>query len=312
MPLRAQIALAFTAVYLIWGSTYLAIRFVIETLPPFFMAGTRFIVAGVILYVLMIWRGSSKPTLKQWGTAAVVGGLMLMGGHGAVVWAEQWMPSGLASLLISTVPLWMAFLGWLSTRRRPNAKVIVGLVIGFAGVVLLIGSVEASSGTGISLIGGIVVVTGALLWASGSLYSRSAQLPSPSLLATAMEMTTGGIVLSIASLATGEWMNIHLDHVSLRSAFSWIYLVVFGSLIGYTCYMWLLKATTTERVSTYAYVNPVVALFLGWALADETLTVQNMLAAGIILASVTIITTYGLKQDSKENSKQQMTKSNAT
>lgn len=286
---------AFAAVYLIWGSTYLAIRFVVETLPPFFMAGTRFVIAGVFLYALMRWRGASKPTLPQWSSVAVIGGLMLMGGHGAVVWAEQWMPSGLTSLLISTVPLWMAFLNWLSTKSRPNTKVICGLTLGFLGVGLLIGGLETSSESHVTFIGGAVVVVGALLWASGSLYSRSARLPSSQLLGTAMEMVAGGIILLLASLATGEWMRLRLDQVSLRSTVSWVYLIVFGSLIGFTCYMWLLRATTIERVSTYAYVNPVVAILLGWALANETLSLQNILAATIILTSVAVITMYGTK-----------------
>jgi drug/metabolite transporter (DMT)-like permease len=301
ISLRAQVAAAFAAVYIIWGSTYLAIRFVIETLPPFFMAGTRFVIAGVVLYILVRVRGASKATLPQWRSAAVVGGLMLMGGHGAVVWSEQWVPSGLASLLIACVPLWFALLIWLYYRTRPSSGVVAGLILGFAGVGLLVGRVGALGGSQVDIVGAAVIVTGALLWASGSLYSRSARLPSSQLLATAMEMIVGGILLLLASLATGEWMRVRLDQVSLRSTLSWVYLIVFGSLIGFTCYMWLLKVATTEHVSTYAYVNPVVALFLGWALASETLTAQDMVAAAIILASVAVITKYGVQHSSREH-----------
>ena len=295
-------AAAFAAVYLIWGSTYLAIRFVVETLPPFFMAGTRFIVAGAVLYLVMRLRGAQRPTKIHWRSVALIGGLMLMGGHGAVVWAEQWIPSGLTSLLIATVPLWMALLNWITTREKLNNKTVAGLVLGFAGVGLLLGDVTTMGEEHVTFIIGITVVLGALLWASGSLYSRSAKLPSPPLLATAMEMIAGGLVLLSASLVTGEWMRVRLDQVSLLSAVSWVYLVMFGSLIGFTCYMYLLKATTVERVSTYAYVNPVVALFLGMTLAEEPLSLQNLLAAAIILASVAIITLYGTRQTAgKEN-----------
>lgn len=293
-------AAAFAAVYLIWGSTYLAIRFVIETLPPFFMAGTRFVVAGVVLYLIMRLRGAQRPSAIHWRSVALIGGLMLMGGHGAVVWAEQWIPSGLTSLLIATVPLWMALLNWITTREKLNKMTVAGLILGFAGVGLLIGDVTTMGEGHVTFIIGITVVLGALLWASGSLYSRSAKLPSPPLLATAMEMIAGGLVLLLASLVTGEWMRVRIDQISLLSAVSWVYLVTFGSLIGFTCYMYLLKATTVERVSTYAYVNPVVALFLGMTLADEPLSLQNLLAAAIILASVAIITICGTRQTTRE------------
>lgn len=299
--LRFQVAAAFAAVYLIWGSTYLAIRFVIETLPPFFMAGTRFLISGVILYALMRLRRSSKPTLQHWSAAALVGGLMLMGGHGAVVWAEQWVPSGLTSLLIATVPLWMVLLNWFGTRKKPNVRVVVGLILGMVGVALLVESIGSPAGDHTTLIGSAVIVSGAFLWASGSLYSRS-KLPS-SLLTTGMEMIVGGILLLTASFVTGEWLNIRLFQVSLRSAFSWIYLIIFGSLIGFTSYMWLLKTVDPERVSTYAYVNPVVALFLGWALANEVPSVQSMVAAGIILMAVFVITTYGTDQKGREETR---------
>jgi len=266
------------------------------------MAGTRFIVAGAVLYLVMRLRGAQRPTKIHWRSVALIGGLMLMGGHGAVVWAEQWIPSGLTSLLIATVPLWMALLNWITTREKLNNKTVAGLVLGFAGVGLLLGDVTTMGEEHVTFIIGITVVLGALLWASGSLYSRSAKLPSPPLLATAMEMIAGGLVLLSASLVTGEWMRVRLDQVSLLSAVSWVYLVMFGSLIGFTCYMYLLKATTVERVSTYAYVNPVVALFLGMTLAEEPLSLQNLLAAAIILASVAIITLYGTRQTAgKEN-----------
>jgi len=275
--LRFQIAAAFAAVYLIWGSTYLAIRFVIETLPPFFMAGTRFLVAGLFLYVLARWRSNSQASISHWGTAFVVGGFMLLGGHGAVVLAEQWIPSGLTSLLIATVPLWMGLIDWLRCGSKLDIKVAGGLVLGFAGVVLLIGSMEMLGGSYIDIIGAAIVVFGSFLWANGSLYSRSAKMPSSPFLATAMEMIAGGLLLLLASLITGEPGRVRLDLVSARSAIAWLYLIVFGSLIAFTSYTWLLKKTTTAKVSTYAYVNPVVAMFLGWALAGSHLQFRTCL-----------------------------------
>jgi drug/metabolite transporter (DMT)-like permease len=294
--LKAKIAAAFAAVYLIWGSTYLAIRFAIETMPPFFMAGTRFVLAGLILYVWTRMRGSSQTTLAHWRSAVIVGGLMLLGGHGAVVWAEQWVPSGLVSLLISTVPLWMVCMDWLQHGSQPDFRIAVGLILGFVGIILLVTSLE-NLGTGyIDIIGALVVVFGAFLWASGSLYSRSIRLPVSPLLMTALQMIAGGLLLLVASLVTGEWTRVQLDQVSTRSLFSWVYLVVFGALIAFTSYVWLLKVSTPARVSTYAYVNPIVALFLGWVLADETPTFMNILAAAIILGSVVIITTHRPKR----------------
>jgi drug/metabolite transporter (DMT)-like permease len=285
-------ASAFLAVYLIWGSTYLAIRVVEETLPPFFMAGMRFVIAGLILYAWVKLRGGApKESKSQWGSAFVVGGLMLLGGHGAVVWAEQWVPSGLVSLLVATVPLWMAFSHWLQGGSKPSLRVAGGLVLGFVGVALLVGGLENLGNANIGLIGGVVVVFGTFLWANGSLYSRSGKLPFSPLLATAMEMTAGGTLLLVASFVTGEWMRVKLDLVSMRSLVALIYLVVFGSLVAFTCYIWLLKTCSPSRVSTYAYVNPIVAMLLGWALANEPITTWNVVAAVIILASVVVITT---------------------
>lgn len=296
MNLRIKVALAFLAVYLIWGSTYLAIRVAIETIPPFLMAGTRFVVAGLILYVLSTLRSSGSPSLSHWNRAFVIGGLMLLGGHGAVVWAEQWIPSGLVSLLVATMPLWMALMEWLHGGVKPNGRVAGGLFLGFAGVVLLVGGVEALGESQVDFAGAILVVFGAFLWANGSLFSRSAKLPSSQLLATAMEMIAGGLLLLLASLLAGEWNRVRLDLVSMRSIVAWIYLVVFGALVGFTCYIWLLKVTASARVSTYAYVNPIVAMFLGWALVNEPITLRNVFAAVIILSSVVVITTYRARE----------------
>lgn len=221
---------------------------------------------------------------------------MLLGGHGAVVWAEQWVPSGLVSLLIATVPLWMVFVDWLRGGSQPSVRIAAGLILGFAGIVLLVGGLESLGESQVDLVGAAIIIFGAFLWANGSLYSRSARLPSSPLLAAAMQMMAGGLLLLLASLVTGEWLRIRLDLISARSLFSWVYLIIFGSLVAFTSYIWLLKATSPAKVSTYAYVNPVVAMILGWTLAEEPLTVRNILAAAIVLTAVILITTYQTKK----------------
>lgn len=293
--LKARIAAAFLAIYIIWGSTYLAIRFVIETIPPFFMAGTRFIIAGLILYAFARIRGSQQETRTHWRNALIISGLMLLGGHGAVIWAEQWIPSGLTSLLIATVPLWMVLLDSIHKRAKPGLAVSGALTLGFAGVALMVGGIDAFGGSQVDIAGAAILVFGAFLWANGSLYSRSANLPSSQLLATSLQMAAGGFLLLITSFALGEYDKVRLDQISERSLFSWLYLIVFGALVAFTCYIWLLKVSTPARVSTYAYVNPVVAMILGATLAGETLTLQNVMAAVIILTSVAITTTYDKK-----------------
>ena len=297
---RSQVVLAFAAVYLIWGSTYLAIRFVIESIPPFFMASTRFLIAGGILFALTRLQGSEKPSLVHWRSAFIVGGLMLVGGHGAVVWAEQWLPSGLTSLLIATVPCWMVSLDSIRTKEKPVARVAVGLMIGFVGIILLVGRAGDFGASQIDVLGSGIVVLGALFWASGSLYSRSAKFPSSQLAATALEMLAGGTLLLLVSGLTGEISRIDLAHISVLSFSSWLYLIFFGSLIGFTSYIWLLKKVNSARVSTYAYVNPIVAMFLGWTLANETLTLQSGIAAATILVSVILITSHHKKETSKK------------
>jgi len=318
---RASIVLAFTAIYLVWGSTYLAIRFALETLPPFLMVGVRFLMAGGILFTWAWLRGElrRKPhevlqvtspatgprsplSFVTWRAAFVAGGLLLLGGNGGVVWAEYLgLPSGLAALIVSTVPLWVVVLEWLGPRSvrtgRPGRPVAVGVLLGLAGVVLLLGpkgfahSAEGAEG-GALLLGGAIVVAASLSWAYGSVISRRLPLPSSPLLATAMEMLAGGVLLTLAGFATGEWGRVAWEQVSTKSLLALGYLVVFGSLVAFTAYVWLLKVVPTSKVATYAYVNPVVALFLGWGLAAEPLTARTLMAAAVILGAVVLITTF--------------------
>ena len=289
-PKRWQIVTAFATVYVLWGSTYLGIRLAVDTIPPFSMAGSRAIAAGAILYAR--WRGAAKPEFAHWRGAAIVGGLLLLGGNGLLSWAQQRVPSGVSALVIGSVPLWMILLEWLWHRGpRPTLGIVSGLIVGFAGLGFLVGPGRRSSGAVINLSDAAVLLLAAFLWAAGSLYSRRARLPSSQLQAAAMEMLTGGALLMLAGGVTGEWIRFAPAHVSAHSWVAWIYLVTFGSLIGFTAYVWLLQVASPAHVSTYAYVNPVVAVFLGWALAGEQVTSRTLLAAAAIILAVIITVT---------------------
>lgn len=292
--------LAFLAVYVLWGSTYLAIRFAIETVPPFVMAGARFVVAGAILYAWMRWRGASAPRPSHWRGATVVGGLLLLMGNGGVVWAEQRVASGLAAVLIAVVPFWMVLFDWLhADGTRPGLAVLLGLVAGFAGVALLIVPGEFAGAGHVDPLGAAALLFASVSWATGSLYSRRAPQPASLLLAAAMQMLVGGALLLAAGTVTGEWARLDLGAVSVRSVLSMGYLVLFGSIVGFSCYTWLLKATTPARVATYAYVNPAVAMLLGWGLGGEPLSSRALLAVAVIVGAVVVITTARARRGSR-------------
>jgi len=285
-------AAAFAAVYVIWGSTYLAIRFGVETIPPFMMAGTRFIFSGMLLYLWARARGAPRPTLKEWRSASIVGILLLFVGNGGVTWAEQRVPSGIASLFAATVPLWIVTLDWAwHGAERPRPRVIIGLVLGVAGVLLLIGPDQLFGQSRIDLTGAGVLLVAAVAWASGSLYSRKAALPSSPLLGTAMEMLVGAAALYLTSAASGELSKFHPLAVSSRSWLAVGYLSIFGSIVGFSAYIWLLRVAHASRVSTYAFVNPVIAIFLGWSLASEAFTFTMLLSAAVIILAVVLIIT---------------------
>jgi drug/metabolite transporter (DMT)-like permease len=290
---RLRIALAFLSIYTIWGSTYLAIRFAIETFPPFLMAAIRFLIAGGVLYGWMRLRGASRPTRANWKAATIIGGFLLLGGNGGVTNAELVIPSGLAAVLITIVPIWMALLELLRRDRIvPTPQVVLGLILGFAGVVLLVGPGDLAGGSGLNPLWAGVLILSSLSWAIGSVYSRKASLPTAPLLGSGMEMLAGGVLLLVASLVSQEWVGFQPSNVSLLSFVSFLYLIVFGSLIAFSAYVWLLTKTTTARVSTYAYVNPVVAVLLGYFLGGEQLTLRTLLASSIIVIAVVVITTY--------------------
>ena len=289
---RVKVVVALGALYFIWGSTYLAIRFAIESLPPFLMASSRFILAGLFLYALARWRGAPRPSGALWKTAALSGGLMLLGGNGSVVWAEQYVPSGLVALLIATVPLWIVLQDWVwGEGGAPGAGVLFGIFWGLVGVALLVTGSEIGRAGPRDLLGGIFVLGGALSWAAGSLVARYGRRPDSASLGNGMQMLAGGLGLLLAGTVRGEWAHLDLDTVTWVSLAAVLYLLVFGSLVAFSSYIWLLRNTTPAVASTYAYVNPVVALLLGWALASEPLSLRTGVAAFIILTAVMVITT---------------------
>jgi drug/metabolite transporter (DMT)-like permease len=291
-PSRWQVAMAFAAVYIIWGSTYLGIRLAVESIPPFSMASARALIAGVLLYIWARGRGAARPERIHWREATIVGGFLLLGGNGLLSWAEQQVPSGVSALIIGSVPLWMVLLEWLwHSGPRPTMGLVSGLVVGFAGLGFLVAPGNLGDGGRINFSGAVALLLAAFLWAIGSLYSRRARLPSSQLLGAAMEMIAGGALLLMAGAVLGEWKHFAFARVTMHSAIAWIYLTTFGSLVGFTAYVWLLKATTTARVSTYAYVNPVVAVFLGWAVASEPIAPRMLFAALAIILAVVIIVT---------------------
>jgi drug/metabolite transporter (DMT)-like permease len=289
---RAQITAAFASIYVIWGSTYLAIRYADQTIPPFLMAGIRFLVSGGLLYAWARYRGAASPTRTHWRNAVIAGGFLLLGGNGAVVWAEQFVPSGLTALLVSILPFWLVIIEWVRPpHRRPHGAVVVGLILGFIGIVVLVGPADLGGHGDVKPIGALVLIVGSLSWAIGSFHSRDAELPESGLLTTGMEMLGGGVVLLIVAALTGELSQFDAHRVSTSSAAGLLYLITFGSLLGFTSYIWLLDKVSPARLGTYAYVNPVVAVILGWAIAGERLSIRTGVAAAIVICAVALITT---------------------
>lgn len=289
---RFAVLAAFAIVYVVWGSTYLAIRFAIETLPSFLMAGARFTIAGAVLYAWSRFLGgAAPPTAAQWRATAVVGVLLLTAGNGLVVWAEHRVPSGVAALLVGGVPCFMVLFEWL--RRggtRPGPRVVAGLLLGLAGLLWLVGPEAVMGGGRADVLGAAALVVASASWAAGSIFSRQAPMPPAPFLSTAMQMLTGGAALLAIGMLSGEPWAFDPAAVSARSLFGWLYLIVFGSIVGFSAYVWLLRASTPAAVSTYAYVNPVVAVLLGWLLAGEELTVRMLVAAAVIVSGVALIT----------------------
>jgi drug/metabolite transporter (DMT)-like permease len=288
---QTAIILALSAVYVFWGGTYLAMKIAIETIPPFIMGGTRFLTAGLLVYIWGIYKGQEPPEKSHWLYASLLGILMLLIGQGGIIWAQQYVPSGVAAIIFATVPLWMTLISWVCQgAQRPNNLVIFGLFLGFFGIVLQV----KNSLLGVDInsnhwVGYIVLILAAVSWAWGSVYSRVFRLPASPLMSIALQMLTGGTFYIVVSLLKGEWKQFEVLSISLGSMLSLGYLILFGSIIGFGAYIWLLKVADPTMVSTYAYVNPVVAVFLGCTLAGEPLTLNDAVVAMLILTSVVII-----------------------
>lgn len=282
--------MALGLVYVVWGSTYLAIGFAIKTLPPFLMAGARFMASGALLFVFLLLRGVPWPSLRHWRSAGIVGFLLITVANGGVCWIERWVPSGVTALLVGTVPLWMALLMALGPKgQKPSLSIWAGISLGFLGIVLLVLAKPGESGASVNLWGALGLVGTSLVWAIGSLYSRKADLPASPLMGTALEMILGGFFQLVVALLLGEFGQFHPALVSSGSWEAWVYLTLIGSLVGFTSYIWVLQRATPELASTYAFVNPIIAVFLGWLLAGETLTGSLFLAAGFIVGAVVLV-----------------------
>jgi drug/metabolite transporter (DMT)-like permease len=293
-PARATtlVLVAFAAVYVVWGSTYLAIRIGIESFPPLILAGLRHITVGLFLYPILRRKTGIRPTAANWRAAVITGALLLFVGNGGVSWAEQTVPSGVTALLVATVSLWLVIVDWLRPGgRKPVPRVVMGLLMGFVGLALLVGPAHLGGSGRVDPRGAAVLVVGSFAWACGSLYSKHGGMPSSPMLSVAMQSFAGGAILLIAGLFAGEFRGLHLGAISLRSWLALGYLIVFGSGIGFSAYIYILQKSTAARVATYAFVNPVVALFLGWLIVGETITLRTVVAAAVILTAVILVIT---------------------
>jgi drug/metabolite transporter (DMT)-like permease len=292
-PKKSAIILAFAALYVIWGSTYLGILLAIQSIPPLLMAGTRFLLAGLILYFGARLGGAARSKPGDWRTALIVGACLLLCGNGGVTLAEQYVPSGLAALLVATVPLYIMLLSWLvGISPRPGLVKVLGLAGGFVGVGILVGPALRFSATGESphaWIGMSILLCSSLIWSAGSLYSRHAGQTGSPFLAAGQQMLCGGGLLIIAGLATGELRHLDPSHITMVSLGAFVYLVLIGGIIGYVSYAWLLRHCDPAKVATYAYVNPIVAILLGTLFAHETLTLRTLIGAGLIIGSVAVV-----------------------
>ncbi len=293
--MKAKIWMALISVYIVWGSTYLAIRFAVQTIPPFLMAGTRQLTAGLILYLLMRRRGLPRPTRKQWAATAVVGLFLLLGGNGLVSWAEVRVPSSVTAIIVGSVPLWIVILDAVRPHGiRPMWPTVVGILIGFVGILVLIDPLRLrTSEDSVDMIGALALLVASLCWAIGSIYSREhhSEMPKQPLLGSGMEMLVGGAALLAIGTLSGEWASFELANISTSSLIGMGYLIFFGSLVGYASYSWLLGVAPTALVSTYAYVNPLVAVIMGSLIANEEVNFRVILATLLIVGGVIIINT---------------------
>lgn len=294
---RLRLGLALASVYIIWGSTYYAIGEAVRTIPPFIMASSRFLLAGVMLYAWRRAAGAPRPTLRHWKSATIIGLFLILGGNGFVSWAEQRVPSGLAALIISVTPVVIVVVDWLRPRGpNPGGLVIMGLALGLVGMVILVGPARLEAAQGADAFSTFMCVLAPTLWAIGSVYSRHVEQSPDLLLAAGLQMLVGSVWLALAALVTGEFNDFHASAITRGSLTAWLYLVLIGAIVGYSSYLYLLRHTTPAVATTYAYVNPVVAVFLGWFLGGEVVTPRILFAATLLIGSVVLITAFKNRQ----------------
>jgi drug/metabolite transporter (DMT)-like permease len=294
---------AFSAVYLFWGTTYLAIRLAIETIPPFSMAGIRFSLAGGLFFIWCYLRTRNLPSLVDWKKAAIPGILMFVTGNGLLTWSELFVPSGFAALIIATIPIWMVSLHWFfSDGKRPKPIIMIGIALGLAGVVLLMGvdhqNFKSLQKGGSTILYTLILLFAAISWASGSLYTRKVKMSVDLPMTISMQILIGGLILLMIGFIIGEWSEMAVPEISLMSVTAIVYLILFGSILTYSAYVWLLRVSTPARVGTYAFFNPLVAVILGWLILDEPITLQTVFGAFLILLSILLIIQLRLRKKS--------------
>ena len=285
---RFTVAFSFLSIYLIWGSTYLAIRYAVETIPPLYTAGLRHLMAGTILLAWCLAK-RLRPTWAQVRASIIIGAFFFLIGHGTLHWAEQKVPSGLASLVIASEPIWVFLLSAIASRQwRLNVTLLAGIILGFGGVGLLMGRSALSSGPGV-FAGSVAIVFGALSWSVGIVYSRRSHLSGHPLLLSALSLLAGSVQLLLVGTAVGEYRGFSLASVSLRSWLALGYLIVFGSVVAFTAYNWLLEHYSPTLVATHTYVNPIVAVLFGWLFAGEAVTLNVLLSAALVIGAVMLV-----------------------
>jgi drug/metabolite transporter (DMT)-like permease len=293
-PTKIRVIIAFAALYLVWGSTYLGIRFAIESIPPFLMAGARFLLAGIIMFAIAWSQGAHKSTWANWRVSLIVGACLLLGGNGGVTIAEQYIDTGLAALIVAIVPIYIVILGWATgIMPKPLPIIWLGLIGGFLGVGILLGPALRlpSNGGRHPATGMLILLVSSFIWSAGSLYSRSAKHAASPFLTAAQQMLCGGLLLLLTGIVTGEIRRFHPGSVSMLSLGAFVYLILIGAVVGYTAYIWLLRHCDPANVATYAYVNPIVAVLLGAAFAGEALNARVLIAGALIIGSVAVVIT---------------------
>jgi drug/metabolite transporter (DMT)-like permease len=288
---RAKLIAAFAAIYIIWGSTYLGIKYAIESIPPFMVGGTRFLVAGAVLYAWGRIKSGVKPTREHWRSGLILGVFLLGVGNGCVVWAQRHTPSGITALVVAIVPLMVVLIEWLRPGgKHPGAAAMIGVIIGLVGMALLIGPSAFMGASDVQPAAAAVLLIGSLSWSAATVFGKRASVPPVPPLASAIQLFGGGISLMIVSAIAGELTRVQPANIPLRAILAVAYLIVFGSIIAFSAYSWLLRVASPTSISTYAYVNPIVAMFLGWAIAGEEMSGRVLIAAAIVLGGVALIT----------------------